>query len=376
MKSRSLIVLTVGLASVGLILSACSASKNNNAPTTASGGSTAAATAPVDTGGCAKNQDRIAKLQAELATNLYGIAAANSDKGKNTNPDPVAPDKKIKITFSIEGLSHPFLVKQKQIAEAEAAKLGAEINVISANDDVNRQFNDIQTAIGQGTDALMMMPANTQGLDAVLAQATSKKVPYFFTQKGMLGVQPASQVLAPYANEGQQLGKWVAGHYKGKPKVNVVVISGITGDASSVARVDSFEVELLRACNFTILATQAGQYRRQESAKAAENMLAANQKVDLLFGANDEAALGGLSAIESSGRTGIDVVGLDGETDMFTAIKAGKALATVIHKPTAAIVVTEIVDYLKGRPVPQYKVLPEKLVTKESIATGTVQPAF
>lgn len=371
MKSRIIPVSAGALAAI-LAVSSCSASVNNNAP----GAATGAAQVAVDDGGCAKNHDRIAALRTELAANLYGIASANSGKGSNTDPNPAPPGKKIKITFSIEGLSHPFLVKQKQLAEAEAAELGAEINVVSANDDVNQQFNDIQTSITQGTDALMMMPAKTQGLDAVLNQATAQNIPYFFTQKGMLGVQPASQVLGPYADEGRQLGQWVVEHYKGRPNVNVLIVSGITGDASSVARVDAFQIELLKACTFTVLAEQPGQYRREESNKAAENMLAANKDVDLLFGANDEAALGGLSAIESSGRHGIDVVGLDGETDMFTAIRQGKALATVTHLPTAGIVVHEIVDYLRGKPVPQYKVLPEALVTKQAIDAGTVQPAF
>lgn len=104
-------------------------------------------------------------------------------------------------------------------------------------------------------------------------------------------------------------------------------------------------------------------------------MLAANPKVDLLFGANDEAALGGIAALSSSGRKGVDVVGLDGESDMFTAIRNGQALATVIHKPTAGIVVEEIANYLRGEPVPEFKVLPEDLVTKETVDAGA-QPAF
>jgi ribose transport system substrate-binding protein len=83
-----------------------------------------------------------------------------------------------------------------------------------------------------------------------------------------------------------------------------------------------------------------------------------------------------LSAIQSAGRQGVDVVGMDGETDMFTAIKNGEALATVIHKPTAGIVVDEAVQYLRGKPVPQYKVLPEDLVTKETIDAGNATPAF
>ncbi len=372
MKIRVLTT-TLVAAATAIGMSACSSSVNNNAETSASGTATNVA---VDDGGCTKNHDQIAKLQADLSKNLYGIAAENSDKGTNTNPNPKPAGQPVKITFSVEGLSHPFLVKQKQVAEEAAKKNGLEINVVSANDDVNQQFNDIQTAIAQGTDALMMMPATTQGLDAVLSQAQSKQIPYFFTQKGMLGVEPASQVLAPYANEGKQLGEWVVEHYKGKEDINVAVISGIPGDQSSDARVNSFLLPLLRACTFNVVANQPGNYRRGDSEKAAQNMLAANQKVDLLFGANDEAALGGISALQSSGRTGVDVVGLDGEADMFTAIQGGQALATVIHKPTAGIVVDEIAAYMKGEPVPQYKVLDEDLVTKDSIDAGKSQPAF
>lgn len=355
-----------------IALAGCSASVNNNAEQ--SGPS--ATNVTVDDAGCAKNHDQIAAIQQDLAKNLYGIAADNSDKGANADPNPKGPNDPIKITFSVEGLSHPFLVKQKTVAEEAARKQGVQLNVVSANDDVNQQFNDIQTAIAQGTDALMMMPATTQGLDAVLAQAQSKQIPYFFTQKGMLGVKPVSQVLAPYANEGKQLGEWVVNHYKGRDDIKVAVISGIPGDQSSDARVNSFLLPLLRACSFTVVANQPGNYRRGDSEKAAQNMLAANPKVDLLFGANDEAALGGISALNSSGRTGVDVVGLDGESDMFTAIKNGQALATVIHKPTAGIVVDEIATYLRGKPVPEFKVLPEDLVTKDSIVAGTAQPAF
>jgi ribose transport system substrate-binding protein len=363
---------TLVCAATAIAMSACSSSVNNNADTSAPSATNVA----VDDGGCTKNHDAIAKAQQILASNLYGIASENSDKGTNTNPSPKGPDDPLTITFSIEGLSHPFLVKQKQLAEEAAQRNGVKINVVSANDDVNQQFNDIQTAIAQGTNALMMMPANTEGLGAVLSQAETAKIPYFFSQKGMLGVNPASQVLAPYATEGKMLGEWVVDHYKGRSDVNVAIISGIPGDASSDARVNAFSLPLLRACTFNIVANQPGNYRRGDSEKAAQNMLSANPNVNLVVGANDEAALGGLSALESAGRKGVDVVGMDGETDMFTAIKNGQALATVIHKPTAGIVVDEAVQYLRGKPVPQYKVLPEDLVTKQSIDAGNATPAF
>ncbi len=369
----SAVLPTMICAATAVTMTACSTSVDNNADPS---GTAAPAEVQIDDGGCAENRDRIASIQQSLASNLYGIAAEESGENENTNPNPMGPDDPITITFSIEGLSHPFLVKQKELAEEAAARNGVQINVVSANDDVNQQFNDIQTAIAQGTDALMMMPATTQGLDAVLDQAEAENIPYFFTQKGMLGVDPASQVLAPYANEGKQLGEWVVEHYEGQDDINVAVISGIPGDASSDARVNSFLLPLLRACTFNIVAEQPGNYRRGDSEEAAQNMIAANPDIDLLFGANDEAALGGIAALTSSGRTGVDVVGLDGESDMFTAITDGQALATVIHKPTAGILVDEVVEYLRGNPVPEFVVLSEDLVTKQTIDSGSVEPAF
>lgn len=378
--------LRVALAACALSVFAvsCSSSVNNNASQSSqssessSGESESGSDTGDSSGGgsCPENDDRIAELQSELADNLYGIAAAESDAEEVTNPNPIGEGDEITIAFSIEGLSHPFLVAQKEAAEAAAAEAGVQVNVISANDDVNKQFTDIQTAISQNVSAVMMMPAQTQGLDAVLAQADSQSIPYFFTQKGMLGVSPVSQVLAPYVNEGQQLGQFVAEYYADQSDVNVLLVSGIAGDASSVARTGAFEIELLKACNFTILAEQPGQYRREESAAAAENMLTANADVDLIFGANDEAALGAISALETSGRQEVAVVGIDGQADMFEAIENGKALATVVHKPTAGIVVEEIVAYLRGEPVPTFKVLDEDLVTKEAIESGSVEPAF
>jgi ribose transport system substrate-binding protein len=267
-------------------------------------------------------------------------------------------------------------VTQQELAKQKAAELGVQLDVVSANDDVNKQFNDVQNAIAGGSSAIVMMPANTQGLNAVLQDAQQRNIPYTFTQKGMLGVKPAAQALAPYASEGKTLGEWVVKHYQGQTGVKVALISGIAGDQSSIARTGAFELELLKSCNFDIVAEQPGQYRRDASAKAAESILAANPDVKLVFGANDEGALGALSAIEASGRTGVDVVGLDGEKDMFDAISAGKALATVKHLPTAGTAVEETVKYLRGEPVPAYTTKLGDLVTADEIKAGTVQPAF
>jgi ribose transport system substrate-binding protein len=292
--------------------------------------------------------------------------------------EPIPEGERPRITFSIEGQSHPFLVKQTELAEEAAERLGADLSVVSADDDVNKQLSDVETALARGTDGLLMMPANTEGLRPILSRYEQQEVPYAFTIKGMENVDAATQVLAPYAREGQMLGEFVVEHFEGADEpVQVAIISGIPGDLSSVARVGTFKRELLEAGNFEIVAEQPGEYRRQPSQQAMEGILAANPEVDLVMGANDEGALGAMSAIQAAGAGGnVEVVGIDGQEEMFTAIEDGRALATVTHRPNADKAVETIVNYLRGEPVPTFQVFPGELVTQEKITAGEVEPAF
>jgi len=223
----------------------------------------------------------------------------------------------------------------------------------------------------------MMMPANTDGLAPILAKYKEAGIPYFFTQKGMDDPNATAQVLAPYGEEGKIIGQYVVDHYKDEAgPIKVALISGITGDVSSVARTGAFEAELLKAGNFEIVAEQPGQYRREASQEAMDGILAAHPDVQLVFGANDEGALGALSSIQAAGLAGkIAVVGLDGESDIFPAIEDGTVLATVKHMQTAPYVVETIVKCLRGETVPAFQVFPGDLVDKAAIDAGA-EPAF
>jgi ribose transport system substrate-binding protein len=366
MKFRVLAVLLV----LGLFVAACG-DDDADTTTTAAGTTTA--------GGTDYSQE-IADLTATLEQNLYYQALQQSGQTMNTYPgEAYAADAPIRIVFSIEGLSHPFLVGQTEAATAACEELGCTVEIISAEDDINKQYDDVQTALGTQPDALMMMPANTEGLAPLLAQYDDAGIPYFFAQKGMLGVNPASQVLAAYAAEGKAIGEFVVEQFGDSPEpLQVGVIEGIAGDVSSVARSGAFKLELLKNGNFEIVASQPGEYRREPSQRVMEGFLAAHPDIDIVFGANDEAALGALAALRAAGIPDgqITIVAIDGETDMFPEVQKGAVLATFTHALTAGIVVEEIVAYLRGEPVPAFLVSPGELVTKAKIDAGEVEPAF
>lgn len=366
MKYRVLALLLV----LGVLVAACG---DDDAETT----TTAAATT---TAGGTDYTQEIADLEATLSENLYYMALQQSGQDERTYAgEAYAADAPIRIVFSIEGLSHPFLVAQTEAATAACETLGCTVEIVSAEDDINKQFDDVQTALGTQPDALMMMPANTEGLATILAQYDDTGIPYFFAQKGMLGTNAVSQVLAAYAAEGKAIGDFIVEQFgDSATPVQVAVIEGIAGDVSSVARSGAFKLQLLKNGNFDIVASQPGEYRREPSQRVMEGFLAAHPDVQIVFGANDEAALGALAAIRAAGIPDgqITIVSIDGQTDMFPEVTKGAVLATFTHAVTAGKVVEEIVAYLHGEPVPAFLVSPGELVTAEKIAAGEVEPAF
>ncbi|MFT4231978.1 MAG: sugar ABC transporter substrate-binding protein [Leucobacter sp.] len=350
---------TVGvLACAALLIGAAGCSANSGG---GGGGDTAS-----------DNKAKLAEIDESLEGNLYIQAAAESGQGSNTCPVTVGADDSVEIAFSIEGLSHPFLNAQVDAAKKAASEVNATITVQSGDDDVTKQLAGLETALTQGPDGLLLMPATTEGLQPILQSYEDADIPYAFTGKGMTGVNPVVQFLAPYGEEGAKMGEYVVDHFGDSEKpVKVAVISGITGDVSSVARVGMFEKALLENGNFEIVAEQAGEYRRQPSQDAMDAILAANPDVQLVFGANDEAALGAIDAIKAAGLSDqVSVVGLDGQPEMYEAIKNGDAVATVDHLPSAGEATKLLVSCLRGEEIPAFKVMVGDLVDLEAIEGG------
>lgn len=354
---------------------ATSASAAPASPTAAS-----VTTAPAASGAAGgRLPDTVGELEALLKNNIYYKAAIAPEVMVTNKGKIFGPGEKPRITFVLEGLSHPHLVRDAEDAKAMGQKLGVDVRVISAEDNPDKQLAYIENTLASGTDALMMFPALTKGLSNVLKQYNEKGIPYFFCTKGMEDVDYTASVLANYYGEGVGMGKWIVDYYakKGMKNVKTVILRGIPGDLSDDARSGGFKMELLKSGNFQIMAEQPTNYRREPGMKVMETLLAAHPDVQLVFAASDEPALGALAAIRAAGRKDIAIVGLDAEKDIFPEIQNGSILATHTHDPVAGPMIQMIVDYLQGKPIKKLQVTQgEYVVTKELIDAGKAQPSF
>ena len=110
------------------------------------------------------------------------------------------------------------------------------------------------------------------------------------------------------------------------------MIGGISGDATSNARVEGFTSGAKG--RFEATKTVPGDWDRAKALNAAEDLMRANPDIKGFFAANDHMALGIAQAVKNAGKTGqIAVVGVDGIEDALTAVKSGAMSATVSQYP-------------------------------------------
>lgn len=138
-------------------------------------------------------------------------------------------------------------------------------------------------------------------------------------------------------------------------KGNYVILSGIAGNFISEQRDQGFKAAIAAHPDAKLLDKQPANFNRKDGMTVMENMLQkyGPGQIQGVFTVNDEAALGGMQAIQAAGRgSEIALVGIDGNQDAANAIKAGTMLATGADDPWAKgyVAVYELVHKLQKDP--------------------------
>jgi len=113
-----------------------------------------------------------------------------------------------------------------------------------------------------------------------------------------------------------------------------------------------------------VVASQPANFDRTQGLNVMENILQAHPKIDAVFAANDEMALGAIKAIQAAGQK-IIVVGFDGTDDGIAAVKRGAMFATVAQQPAliGSLGIETADKVIKGQPVAADIPVPLKVVT-------------
>ena len=277
------------------------------------------------------------------------------------------------IAFSQMGSENNWRITETKSIQDEAAKRGYRLLYTNANDDTAKQVSDVEDLLNRRPDLLIIAPREYEGLAPALQAAKEAGVPVILVDrsaKGEAGVDYVTVISADFIWEGQEAAKVIAAKFNGKP-ANIVQITGVPGSSVAIERQKGFEDEIAKHPNLKIVATQNGEFTRSVAQKAMENIIQAHgDKIDAVYGHDDECAIGALQALNLSGRKPgeVVIVGIGGFRDAAQLIERGQMEATVLCSPFFGPTTFDTVEkILSKQPVPGYIQNPGYIIDKKNV---------
>lgn len=252
-----------------------------------------------------------------IATPLVAGSATAQDKGL--------------ISIIVNDASNPYWFTEGEVARNTAEELGYEAHVSSHVGDTNTESNQIDTAITNQAQAIILDPANADGSIGAVRKAVEAGIPVFIVnaeinQQGLAQAQLVSNNAQGAALGAQQ---WVESV---GDAANYVELTGAPSDNNAATRSNGFETVLGQYPGLTRVAEDVANWDRTQGYTKMQSMLQANPDIQGVISGNDEMALGAIAALKEAGRLdGVVVGGFDGSPDAVEAVEAGELAYTVLQ---------------------------------------------
>ncbi|MCD8349866.1 MAG: substrate-binding domain-containing protein [Planctomycetaceae bacterium] len=284
----------------------------------------------------------------------------------------VAGEKKIRVGVSYYSLSAEFLAQLRDSMDEHYRdqNLGdtVELIVLDAQGDANKQNDQVYNLISQGVDAIIIDPYDREQQVPAVEACAEAGIPCIEMNASTVSPQRTSYVGSDDIVSGRLLARELLRLSGGKG--NIIVIHGVAGQNSEVMRHAGLEEVLRDFPGAKVVAEKVCDWDRAKALAAVENFIQSGLEFDIIFGENDEMALGALVALENSGRReGVFVGGVDAIPDALEAVKDGRLDCTVFQNSAAQArkALDVAIEAAQGKSIDAVYDIPYELVTPANI---------
>lgn len=244
------------------------------------------------------------------------------------------PTKKAGFTFTIgspvPSLAVPALKAQADAAKAETERLGGKWIQTDANFSVQKQVTDFQQLLAQKVDAIILSALDPNSLTPLLAKAKAQGVAVFINDVPFKAGLPPVDGFTASSLSGTDQGAYGRAKYVAETKPGARF--GLIGVGIPAPMLD-YMVSQVKVWGQRfglryVDRVDASGDGPEPGAQAASALLAKHKDLDVIFAVTDSTALGAATAVKSSGRDGVLVIGNGGYGQGVEGVKAGDLAAT------------------------------------------------
>ena len=341
------------------------ATNTDSTPTdsTASTDSTATTDTTEDNQAEAAKGDFSANVNVDRATDYAKetLVRPVTGIGRSISTD-VKADKEYTIVCMTKNSTNPYMVGIWDGAKKAGTDMNVKV-VIAApavDDSVEEQVSIMETYIAQGVDGFVISPSDSNGIQPGVDMANEAGIP-------VVAIGTASntgcflRTGVDYYETGYATMKALCEKAGGKG--GVIILEGPAGAQNAQERLQGAKDALEEFPDMTLLASQVANFKRAEAITVMENLMqgaGVKETLKVVYGANDEMALGAIQVLKASGVSGVLVGGADGNKDASTAIKNGELELTYNTDPFGStyLGIAYIVQYLNDGTLPEEYFIP------------------
>lgn len=299
------------------------------------------------------------------------LFAAGLLAGATISQAGMAHAQDLTIASSMPALEFPFFVHMQGALAKEAAAIGG-IALIETDgqNQTTKQTADVEAAIIQGVDGIIISPIDSVAMAPALQQAVEAGIPVITIDRRVDGVEGIlSHVGADNVVGGQAQANLIIEMFPDGARI--VNLQGQPGSSPAIDRNKGVH-DILDPLSdkYVFVAEQTANFAREQGASVTEAILAGlDSPPDVIVAANDDMALGALQVVQEKGLD-VAIIGFDALPEALASVRDGGLTATVEQFPggQSAKALQTMVSHLRDGATPEPLVLLQPItITADNI---------
>jgi len=261
---------------------------------------------------------------------------------------PAEEKKRLIFSISVDQLRTPMRTHQVALLNRLIhTRAGTDVEVLDANGDAAEQIKQMETAVEQGSDFLMVFPGDPQALAPALKAAMGKGVKVFAFSGDLPADACTTQVYCDPRTLGKMAGDFIVEALKTKAAASgqaeatgrVVQIRGEERDRYSDRITEGLTQSLKQTPGVVLVHDAPGDWIEKSAGERLNEAFAVQKTFDVIFAQNDLMALGASQAASALGgetRESMLILGLDGVSAKgagMEMVNSGEVDATIYQPP-------------------------------------------
>lgn len=302
------------------------------------------------------NRKTFAAAGSALAIAALVTACGGSGQVGQSNDaggQPAQNNKKLTLIPGVQ--AEPFYISMQCGAEAEAKKLGYELNTSAPQKFDAAMQTEKVNALGSAPPAgLLIAPTDDTAMLAPIQQVKNRGTKIVEVDTALKDTGVAVSSISSNNAEGGKLAAQTLAKLVGDKPGSVLVLDTIAGTSTTNARAKGFEDELK---NFPNLKSAGVQFTQNEPDQAASKVTAALASTpDLvgIFATNLNTGEGAATGLRNAGKIGqVNLVGFDASPSEIEGLRKGEYQGLIAQDPASIGQqgVQQAVAALEGKPV-------------------------